>query len=173
MKRFLALIFALSLMLTACSGTDAKVDADALARQTAAVLLEKNPEPIPGPLGGEWLALGMCRLGYDLPGDWVDGYRQKLEGYVDDCGGVLQDRKFSEYSRVILAVTAMGMDARNVAGYDLTAPLENYDQTIFQGVNGAVYALLALAAAITAVRISGSATLPTSLKRSCPAAAGV
>ena len=144
MKRFLALIFALSLMLTACGGTDAKVDADALARQTAAVLLEKNPEPIPGPLGGEWLVLGMCRLGYDLPGDWVDGYRQKLEGYVDDCGGVLHDRKFTEYSRVILTVTAMGMDARNVAGYDLTAPLEDYDQTIFQGVNGAVYALLAL-----------------------------
>ena len=144
MKRFLALILALSLLLCGCGGTDTKVDADALARQTAAMLLEKNPEPVPGPLGGEWVVLGLCRLGYDLPEGWLEGYRQKLESYVSDCGGILHDRKYTEYSRVILTVTAMGMDARNVAGYDLTAPLEEYEQTIFQGVNGAVYALLAL-----------------------------
>ncbi|MBQ7130110.1 MAG: DUF4430 domain-containing protein, partial [Oscillospiraceae bacterium] len=74
----------------------------------------------------------------------IDGYRHKLERYVTDCGGILHDRKYTEYSRVILTVTAMGGDARNVAGYDLTAPLEDYEQTIFQGVNGAIYALLAL-----------------------------
>ena len=144
MKRFLALILALSLLLCACGGTDAKVDAPAMAQQTAAMLLEKNPEPLPGPLGGEWLVLGMCRLGYDLPEGWIDGYRHKLERYVTDCGGILHDRKYTEYSRVIMTVTAMGGDARNVAGYDLTEPLEDYEQTIFQGVNGAVYALLAL-----------------------------
>ena len=144
MKRFLALILALSLLLTACGGGEEKWNANALAEQTAALLLEKNPEPIPGPLGGEWLVLGMCRLGYDLPEGWIDGYRQKLEHYVTDCGGILHDRKYTEYSRVILTVTAMGGDARNVAGYDLTAPLEDYEQTIFQGVNGAIYALLAL-----------------------------
>lgn len=144
MKRFLALILALSLLLTACGGGEEKGNTNALAEQTAALLLERNPEPIPGPLGGEWLVLGMCRLSYDLPEDWVDGYRQKLEGYVADCSGVLHDRKYTEYSRVILTVTAMGGDARNVAGYDLTAPLEDYDQTVFQGVNGAIYALLAL-----------------------------
>lgn len=144
MKRFLALILALSLLLTACGGGEEKWNANALAEQTAALLLEKNPEPIPGPLGGEWLVLGMCRLGYDLPEGWIDGYRQKLERYVTDCGGILHDRKYTEYSRVILTVTAMGLDARNVAGYDLTAPLEDYEQTIFQGVNGAIYALLAL-----------------------------
>ena len=144
MKRFLALILALSLLLTACGGGEEKWNANALAEQTAALLLEKNPEPIPGPLGGEWLVLGMCRLGYDLPEGWIDGYRQKLERYLTDCGGILHDRKYTEYSRVILTVTAMGGDARNVAGYDLTAPLEDYGQTIFQGVNGAIYALLAL-----------------------------
>ena len=144
MKRFAALILALSLLLCACGGTDAKVDANALARQTAQMLMEKNLEPVPGSLGGEWLVFGLCRMGYDLPGGWLDSYQEKLEGYVADCGGVLHDRKYTEYSRVILTVTAMGGDARNVAGCDLTAPLEDYEQTIFQGVNGAIYALLAL-----------------------------
>ena len=144
MKRFFALILALSMLLSACGGADPKVDATALAEQTAGLLLERNPEPVPGSLGGEWLVLGMCRLGYDLPEGWLEGYRQKLEAYVTECGGILHERKYTEYSRVILTITAMGGDARNVAGYDLTAPLEDYEQTIFQGVNGAVYALLAL-----------------------------
>lgn len=144
MKRLLALILALSLLLCACGGGQTKVDASALAEQTAKLLLEQNPEPVPGSLGGEWLVLTMCRMGYDLPDGWVEGYREKLESYVAECGGVLHDRKYTEYSRVILTVTAMGGDARDVAGYDLTAPLEDYEQTIFQGVNGAIYALLAL-----------------------------
>lgn len=144
MKRFLALMLALSLLLCGCGGGEEKADAAMLAEQTAKLLLEQNPAPAPGSLGGEWLVLAMCRLGYDLPEGWVEGYREKLEGYAADCGGVLHDRKFTEYSRVILAVTAMGGDARDVAGYDLTAPLENYEQTVFQGVNGAIYALLAL-----------------------------
>ena len=144
MKRFFALILALSLLLSACGGADTKVDAATLAEQTAGLLLGRNPEPIPGSLGGEWLVLGLCRMGYDLPEGWLEGYRQKLHSYVSECGGILHDRKYTEYSRVILTVTAMGGDARDVAGYDLTAPLEDYEQTVFQGVNGAVYALLAL-----------------------------
>ena len=143
MKRFLAMILALSLLLCGC-GAEATVDTAALAEQTAALLLEQNPEPDPGSLGGEWLVLGLCRMGYALPDGWVEGYRQRLECHVADCSGVLHDRKYTEYSRVVLTVTAMGGDARNVAGYDLTAPLEDFEQTIFQGVNGAIYALLAL-----------------------------
>lgn len=143
MKRLLALILTLSLLLCAC-GEQPKVDAAALAEQTAQMLLEKNPEPIPGSLGGEWLVFTMCRLDCALPDGWLEGYREKLEAYVADCGGVLHERKYTEYSRVILTVTAMGGDARDVAGYDLTAPLGNFEQTVFQGVNGAIYALLAL-----------------------------
>ena len=143
MKRFLALMIVLSLLLCGCGG-EGKADAAVLAEQTAGLLLKQNPEPVPGALGGEWLVLGMCRLGYDLPAGWLEGYRERLEAYVADCGGVLHEKKYTEYSRVILTVTAMGGDARDVAGYDLTAPLEDYEQTVFQGVNGAVYALLAL-----------------------------
>ena len=139
MRRILALILALAVLLCGCGGGE-KLDVSALAEETAALLLQQNPDPMPGSIGGDWIVLGLCRMGQEAP----EGYREKLEGYVADCGGVLHDRKYTEYSRVILAVTAMGMDARDVAGYDLTAPLEDYEQTVFQGVNGAVYALLAL-----------------------------
>ena len=143
MRRIFALILALSLLLCGCVG-EVKADPASLAEETAKLLLEGNPEPVPGSIGGDWLVLTLCRMGYELPEGWLEGYREKLEDNVADCGGVLHEKKYTEYSRVILTVTAMGMDARDVAGYDLTAPLENYEQTVFQGVNGAVYALLAL-----------------------------
>ena len=58
--------------------------------------------------------------------------------------GVLSERKYTEYSRVILALSALGKDARDVAGFDLTLPLGDYEKTAAQGVNGVIYALLAL-----------------------------
>ena len=39
---------------------------------------------------------------------------------------------------------ALGKDARDVAGFDLTLPLGDYEKTAAQGVNGVIYALLAL-----------------------------
>ena len=36
---------------------------------------------------------------------------------------------------------AAGYDPRDVAGYDLTAPLEDFDKTIWQGINDPIFAL--------------------------------
>lgn len=142
MKRILAWLLALCL-LCGCAA-EGKTDLAALVEETAAVLLERTPEPSFGSVGGEWAVFGLCRWGGALPDGWLEGYEARLSEYVAGCGGVLHERKYTEYSRVVLAVTAMGGDAANVAGYDLTAPLEDFDQTVFQGVNGAIYALLAL-----------------------------
>jgi len=63
---------------------------------------------------------------------------------VKACGGVLSKTMYTKYDAVILGLTAAGYDAKNVAGYDLTKPLSDYDGAVAQGLNGAVYALLAL-----------------------------
>ena len=41
-------------------------------------------------------------------------------------------------------MTAIGKDPQNVAGFDLLLPLGDFDETVSQGVNGAIFALLAL-----------------------------
>ena len=63
---------------------------------------------------------------------------------VQDAGGELSDKKFSEYSRVILALTAIGKDPADVGGYDLLAKLADMDKVTYQGLNGAIFALIAL-----------------------------
>ena len=121
--RLLSLLLAAALALTlcACGGGEAKTDVSRLLEETSAVLLEKVPEPVCGSVGGEWTVFGMARWGGQVPQGWFAGYTRRLEEYVAQCGGVLHDRKYTEYSRVVLAVTAMGGDAADVAGYDLTA----------------------------------------------------
>ena len=94
--------------------------------------------------GGEWLIIALARSGASVPAGYYDRYYQNVEKKLKENGGVLSSTKNTEYSRVILALTAIGKDPRNVAGYDLTKPLADYDKTIRQGINGAVFALIAL-----------------------------
>lgn len=97
-----------------------------------------------GGLGGEWTVLALARGGADTETAYFTGYCAALEQTVREANGVLSERKYTEHSRVILALSALGKDARDVAGFDLTLPLGDYEKTAAQGVNGVIYALLAL-----------------------------
>ena len=110
----------------------------------AAFLYRAVPDPQPGSIGGEWAVVALARSGYAVPDSWYNGYYSALEKNVTDCKGVLSARAYTEYSRTIVGLAALGKDARNVAGYDLTMPLGDYNATIRQGNNGPVWALIAL-----------------------------
>ena len=90
--------------------------------------------------GSEWLVIALARSGRDVP----DSYYDSVVKAVQDADGVLSDRKFTEYSRTILALTAIGKDPTNVGGYDLLSKLADMDDVTFQGLNGAIFALIAL-----------------------------
>ncbi len=111
---------------------------------TAAYLCKTVKTPQVGSIGGEWAVLGLARSGYSVPASYYKDYYEKVEKYVSERKGVLHEKKYTEYSRLIVAVSAIGADARNVAGYDLTKALGDYDKTIWQGLNGPIWALIAL-----------------------------
>lgn len=102
----------------------------------------KAPEV--GSIGGEWAIIGLARSGYAVPANYYDDYYARVEKYVKNCSGVLHERKYTEYSRVILALTAIGRDPSKVAGYNLLMPLGDFEKTIWQGMNGPIWALIAL-----------------------------
>ena len=107
-------------------------------------VLETVPSPDVGAIGGEWAVLGLARSGYAVPQTYWDGYCKRVERTVKNCRGVLHTHKYTEYARLVLALTAIGADPTRVAGYDLLAPLNDYDRVAAQGINGPIYALLAL-----------------------------
>lgn len=97
-----------------------------------------------GSVGGEWRALGLARAG-KITSELSDGYYENLVSYIEENRSAKLDaRKSTENSRVIIALSAIGKDAKDVAGYNLLEPLADYDFVTWQGLNGPVFALIAL-----------------------------
>ena len=151
MKRFsqrgLSLLLALAAVICLANPVQAAGSDDALEAalaDTAQYVCAAVPEPRVGSIGGEWAVLGLARSGYAVPEGYYQSYYDAVEAYVKARNGILHDKKYTEYARVILALTAIGRDARDVAGYDLTLPLGDYDKTVWQGINGPIWALIAL-----------------------------
>ena len=69
--------------------------------------------------------------------------------------------KYTEYDRVILALTSIGRDVKDVAGYNFTKPLADFDKLILQGINGPIFALIALDSNIYEIPIVEEVTTQT------------
>lgn len=111
--------------------------------ETAAYLSASVPDPGVSSIGGEWAVIGLARNG-GLPADYAASYYSNLVRTLRDTGGVLHRVKYTEYSRVVLALSSLGFDPTDVAGYDALSPLGDFDQVCWQGVNGPIWALIAL-----------------------------
>lgn len=124
---------------------------------------EKDPEPLPQDVasiyenvgaaqyafltekpvyGNEWDAMELARAGYGA----VPAYINSVLKTVKTKEGKLDTSKYdyTNYAKTVLTLTACGYDPSDVAGYDLLKPLSDFDAIMNQGVNGAIYALIAL-----------------------------
>lgn len=134
----LLLLLAMLVSLAACGKEKPPIE------KTARYLQAQIPEPTCAAVGGDWLVFGLARSGVKVPQKYFDAYYKNVEEYIVSVNGVLSRKKNTEYSRVILALTAIGKNPTNVAGFNLLLPLGDFDETVRQGVNGAIFALLAL-----------------------------
>ncbi|MDY3343070.1 MAG: hypothetical protein SOX45_10305, partial [Lachnospiraceae bacterium] len=98
--------------------------------------------PTVGSINGDWQILGLARSG-KLTDDVLNKYLANVISTLKENNGKLHDKRYTDYSRVVLALTSLGIDVTNVGGYNLLQPLSDYDQTVWQGVNGATWALIA------------------------------
>ena len=139
-KRLSALLLLLAMLvsLAACGKEETPIE------KTARYLQAQIPEPTCAAVGGDWLVFGLARSGLKAPQKYFDTYYKNVEDYIVSVDGVLSRRKNTEYSRVILALTAIGKNPADAAGFNLLLPLGDFDETVRQGVNGVIFALLAL-----------------------------
>jgi hypothetical protein len=151
MKKYLSvfflLMFALILTFGSVSVAVAAVDEqdlNAAINDTASFLQKNVNSPTVSSIGGDWTILALARSSYSVPQSYYDGYYNRVVNYVKENKGILHDRKYTEYSRVVIALTAIGKDPSNVGGYDLLKPLGDYEKTSYQGLNGVSFALIAL-----------------------------
>lgn len=102
----------------------------------------KVANPTYGSVGGEWLIIGLARYG-SLTQAYLDKYVNNLETEVKKKSGNLSDRKYTEYARVVLALTAIEQNPADFAGYDLLSPLSELDNVVKTGISGITFALIA------------------------------
>lgn len=109
----------------------------------SAYLLQTVPQPEVGSVGGEWCVLGLARASRGTE-SYFDAYRAAARRTLRETGGVLHRVKYTEYARMVLALTVLGEDPADFAGFNVLAPLSDTKKVLFQGTSGAVWALLAL-----------------------------
>lgn len=145
MKRILSIFLTLIIISgTFTTSFAADFDINQVIAETASYIYKTISKPQIGSIGGEWAVLGLVRSGVEIPEEYYQNYYKALEECVKERKGILHDKKYTEYSRVILALTSIGKNPKDIAGYNLLTPLGDYEKTIWQGVNGAIWALIAL-----------------------------
>ena len=143
---FLFLLILLCNSLSSVTWADTTEDYSIVLAETASQiqLLDSNPG-----LNSSWNIIGLVRCNAAVPQDYYNTFYQNVLKGLSDCGGQLTTTRYTEYSKLILSVTAIGKDAQNVGGYNLLSYLSNYDHVSKQGINGAIWALIAVNAKST------------------------
>lgn len=142
MKKIISYLLALAMLCTAII----KVAANEVSDYKASVinyLAENTETPSIGSIGGDWTVFALARSGYENT-EFYESYYNVVKSQLEENGSEYIDNLSTDNSRVIIALTSAGYDASDIEGYNLLKPLEDFDYTVAQGINGALYALIAL-----------------------------
>ena len=136
---------------------------------TMAQLAATVTEPGFGTTAGEWTVLSLARGNYYAKDNaYFTGYYDRIVETVNttaasvNMSGALHKNKSTENSRLIVALSALGIDATSVGDWDL---VEAYSANGFswikkQGLNGTIWALIALDS-------NNYATSDTTIRQQC------
>ena len=159
--RILAIIIAFVMIFWTCPGSTgayaaSESDIDAAFVKTADYIYGTlNDDPTQDNI---WALYGLSIAGYPLSDNILEKFRTNVESYVKskdgkltivkrDRGGVITETdtgQYTEYSKLVLIYNELGLDPTNVAGYNLVDPLSDTSKIYKQGINGPIWALMAL-----------------------------
>ena len=141
----LLLIAPMGTLVASAYGSD-QPTLEEIISDTTESLLRISAYPGIGQTGGDWAVVALARSGAQMHDSFFQDYYEKAVKQIRDLEGVLSSSKYSEYSRVVIAMSAIGANPRDIGGYDILAPLWDYDATVYQGINGPAFAIVALGA---------------------------
>lgn len=95
-------------------------------------------------LGNEWDVINLARMNLmtdSVRKSYVESVRKAVAEQASDR---LSSTRATVNAGVVTALSALGVDPTDFEGYNLLAPLADMDYVTRQGINGAVYTLIAL-----------------------------
>ena len=170
-KKRVAIALAAALVVSGI-GYVPKADAESVTQVTGDYSQEVNEvcdtmefvvsDPAFASVGGEWAALVLGRAGR-MTEEWKTKYLAAVKTSLDGMSETLKAQnklhriKLTENSRAIIGLYSAGADVTDFYGWNLCAPLAgdnaggdkteksaDYTATLKQGINGPIYALIAL-----------------------------
>lgn len=141
MRSKIAAFILTALLLIIAFPVSAAVTSEQAYKSASNYMLQSVPNPS---FGNEWFIISLARGNAEVPEQYYDTYYQNVVSHVKQQKGELHNRKYTEYSRLIIALAAIGKDATNVGGYNLVEKLYNFENVVWQGLNGPIFALIAL-----------------------------
>ncbi|WP_125153167.1 DUF4430 domain-containing protein [Clostridium rectalis] len=97
----------------------------------------------------DWKSVAFNKSGLKLPENYNSEYLKNVAELLKDSKGYFY--KVTDYERIALGVVSAGGDPRNIGGYNLLDKIYNFKDPNypkrgldFQGLNGVIYALVAL-----------------------------
>lgn len=127
-------------------------DVSVVLSDTMAQLAATVTAPAFGTNAGEWTVLSLARGGYyGQDSSYFSDYYSRIVTTVNEtaptvslANGALHKNKSTDNSRLILALSAIGKDATSVGDWNLITPYEDFAWIKKQGINGPIFALIAL-----------------------------
>ena len=114
---------------------------DTVLSKVRSYILSKDTKP---DYSSIWNVIGLKRSGLYVPESYINLFYSNVIAYCESKDWQITRAKYSDYSKLILALTAIGVDARDVMGHNLLAYLSDYENVSRQGNNGTIWALIAL-----------------------------
>ena len=102
----------LSFSLISCTVTTSSTDYNIEEKivETANFMQETIPDPTVSSIGGDWTIMSLARSDIEIHKDYFENYYDNVVNILEENQGILHERKYTEYSRAILALTAIGKD---------------------------------------------------------------
>lgn len=92
-----------------------------------------------GGVDGDWIAVSYARTGKALPASYYSSLRTEVTNLCAQA-----KPSVTELARMVIAGTSAGLNATNISNCNLIDKLVNHDNINQQGVNGPMFALIAL-----------------------------
>ena len=143
----LAALMLLCLMPAGLFAEDEEIaDPETALEETLAYIAETvspvfNPDSF---LSNDWEVIALARAGFEVGEGYYQGYYDSVLDALDEASDTGAPLDFGTTAKMILALTAIGVDATDFEGYNLLLPLADFGEIAYPFIADICYALLAL-----------------------------
>ena len=129
-----AIVFALifNIAAAAFAQTDER---DQILSTVTQGLYAANSDPTVAAIGGDWTVTALSRSNAKTDESYYERYSQAVSAYLSTAN----TRRYTDYARILIALKSAGLPTRGIEEF-----LCDYAAVTAQGINGAIFALIAL-----------------------------